>query len=69
MNVYWTDYDVGTVMKAPKSREWTMDIASGQPGAGASAIDDTSVYWSNYDWGPSDGFIMKAPKQISPGWP
>jgi hypothetical protein len=60
-NLYVTDADVGTVMKAPLNGGPSVALATGQVNPTFIAVDATNVYWANggtaaSDW--ADGSIM-----------
>src|SRR3982074_853641 len=46
-NIYWTDFDGGTVVQAPLRGGTPTVLASGQPGPCGIAVDRKWVYWSN----------------------
>ena len=56
--LYWTNYDGGSVMKAPKGGGSATLIAFNQDVPDGITVDGTSVYWTNYE----GGTVMKAPK-------
>jgi hypothetical protein len=45
-NLYWTDYDEGTIMKLPLAGGPPVAIATGQLSPEYIAVDATRVYWS-----------------------
>jgi hypothetical protein len=57
-HAYWTNRDVGTVMKVPKRCGAPTVLASGMAGPWDIALDATHVYWTNYD----GGSVMKVTK-------
>jgi hypothetical protein len=67
--VYWTDYGAaGTVMSEPETGGPITTIAINQDWPYAIAVDDSNVYWTNYDsqYAPgggsgTSGTVMKQP--------
>jgi hypothetical protein len=60
--VYWTNYNDGTVMKAPLGGGAPTILASGQSGPAGIVVDATSVYWVNQGvYMGVDGAVMKVP--------
>lgn len=69
-SLYFTDADVGTVMKAPLSGGPPVAVATGQVNPGFMTVDATKIYWANVgtaasDW--ADGSIMMV--SVSGGMP
>jgi hypothetical protein len=50
-NYYWTDYNAGTVIKAPISGGSTTVLASHQAGPCGIVVIKDAVFWSNIDGG------------------
>jgi hypothetical protein len=59
-DVYWTDYNAGTVNRAGADGGAPTPIASQQGGPYAVALDATSVYWVNIGTAASSGTVMRA---------
>ncbi len=59
-NVYWTDNNSGTVMKAPKTGGTPQVLASGEPNTQFMALDAAHVYWTDgYSPGGRIGRVAK----------
>lgn len=53
-SVYWTNDNIGTVMKVPLGGGSPKTLVAGQSRPFDLAVDSTNVYWANYD----DGTLM-----------
>jgi hypothetical protein len=61
-SVYWTNMNLGTVMKVPIDGGDVVTLASGQQQPSEIVVDETSVYWINEaDIGSMNGAVMKVP--------
>jgi hypothetical protein len=58
-DLYWADFQNGTIHSVPKAGGQPRVIAALQQGPRHVALDDTYVYWTNY----SGGTVMRAPKR------
>jgi hypothetical protein len=65
-DVYWTNRDGGTVMKAPKCGGPVTELASAQDTPTALALDATNVYWTTEGgFSEATGAVQWTPKSMT----